>query len=102
MNKIYKKIFNKARGCFGAVSKAMPVTIQNAVNTEILVVASSLTQETHQTNALLKGFSKNFELSFRCHRLYINSLLHLSRKNLAKPTYWSGFREVLLFSFGEK
>lgn len=82
MNKIYKKIFNKARGCFGAVSKTMPVTTQNAVNTEILVLASSLTQETHQTNALLKGFPKNFELSFRCLWLYINSLVTSIPKEL--------------------
>ena len=52
MNKIFKKIWNKHRGCFVAVSEAMTSASQRAGKASVVVGAVSLLMSLPTANAL--------------------------------------------------
>lgn len=73
MNKIFKKIWNRARGCFVAVSEAVSSLSQNGGKTSCLLVAAVLANSTNSISAEFTAAQPSTEVGSGTYVLNITS-----------------------------
>lgn len=73
MNKIFKKIWNRARGCFVAVSEAVSSLSQNGGKTSCLLVAAVLANSTNSISAEFTASQPSTEVGSGTYVLNITS-----------------------------
>ena len=74
MNKIYKKIWNKARGCFVAVSEAVSSACQRAGKPTIIGISSLLLPLTTHAAVTLEGNHSFDEMIYSKHHIMASGL----------------------------
>ena len=73
MNKIFKKIWNRERGCFVAVSEAVSSLSQNGGKTSCLILAAVLTNSTNSISAEITASQPSTEVGSGTYVLNITS-----------------------------